>query len=95
MASVGKIEPAVPIERSVFPDRLVCLECGMPFKMLKRHLLSEHGLTVDAYRRRYSLSPDYPLVAAEYLEARAIMARTISLARTHAATSITRRRLPD
>ena len=91
MANIGKIEPAVPIDRSVFPDRLVCLECAMPFKMLKRHLLSEHGLTVEAYRRRFNLPADYPLVAPEYLKARAVLAKTMSVTRTSAPTSLTRR----
>jgi predicted transcriptional regulator len=95
MASFGKIEPLVPIERSVFPDRIVCLECGMPFKMIKRHLQSEHGLTVDGYRRRFNLPPDYPSVATEYLKMRARLARTMSRRRASSANSLAQRWMRD
>jgi predicted transcriptional regulator len=37
----GKPEPAVSVRRSVRPDYLVCLVCGEPQKMLKRHLQSD------------------------------------------------------
>ena len=33
-----KMEPAVPIKKSITPDALLCLGCGKPFKSLKRHL---------------------------------------------------------
>jgi predicted transcriptional regulator len=33
-----KPEPAVPVRRSIRPDHLVCLTCGKPQKVLKRHL---------------------------------------------------------
>ena len=33
-----KPEPAVSVRRSIRPDHLVCLVCGKPQKMLKRHL---------------------------------------------------------
>ena len=39
--------PAVPIRRSVHQDYVVCLECGWRGKMLKRHLATGHGLTVE------------------------------------------------
>ena len=32
------IIPAVPIENSIQQDKIICLEDGKPFKMLKRHL---------------------------------------------------------
>ena len=95
MTSFGKIEPAVPVERSVFPDRIVCLECAMPFKMLKRHLQSEHGLNSDTYRRRYGLPPDYPLVAPDQSEARSSQAKNIALARSTTSALATRRRTRD
>jgi predicted transcriptional regulator len=44
--------PAVSIRRSVQRDFVVCIECGWRGKMVRRHLGTAHGLTVDAYRRR-------------------------------------------
>jgi len=47
---VEKPRPAVPIKRSVREDAIVCLVCGKPQKMLKRHLATRHELTPDEYR---------------------------------------------
>src|SRR5206468_176294 len=44
--------PAVPINKSVFPDYIVCLEDGKKLKMLKRHLQTSYGLSPDAYRAK-------------------------------------------
>lgn len=74
-------EPAVPVRKSVFNDHLVCLECGGSFRVLRRHLLTDHNLTVDEYRKRFSLPHDYPVVAPEYAEMRSKMAHEIGLGR--------------
>ena len=37
------LTPAVPIRRSVTDDHIVCLEDGKKLKMLKRHLMTDHG----------------------------------------------------
>jgi predicted transcriptional regulator len=66
--------PAVSVRASVKPDAIACLECGAKFKMLKRHLTSDHGLTPADYRARWRLSADYPLVAAEYAARRSALA---------------------
>src|SRR5512135_1423729 len=58
--------PAVPIRRSVGDDIITCLDCGFKGKMLKRHLLTAHGLTPDDYRKRWNLPTDYPVVARNY-----------------------------
>lgn len=58
-------EPAVPIDQSVHPKYITCLEDGRPLKMLKRWLMSEYGLTPDQYRARWGLPPDYPMIASE------------------------------
>ena len=44
-AGRAELTPAVPIRRSVTDDHLVCLEDGKKLKMLKRHLMTDHGLT--------------------------------------------------
>ncbi len=46
-APVEALKPAVPVTKSVFPDHIVCLEDGKQMTMLKRHLMTEHNLTVD------------------------------------------------
>ena len=42
-------EPAVSVRSSVKPDFIVCLEDGKKLKMLKRHLMTEHGMTPGEY----------------------------------------------
>lgn len=74
-------EPAVSVRASVKPDHLVCLEDGKKMKMLKRHLMTEHGLTPAEYRARWSLAADYPMVAPEYAETRRELAVKIGLGR--------------
>lgn len=55
--------PAVPIERSVTLETIICLECGLGLMALKHHLAVAHGLTADAYRSRWGLARDYPMLA--------------------------------
>ncbi|ROT95595.1 transcriptional regulator [Altererythrobacter sp. FM1] len=74
-------EPAVSIRSSVKKDHLVCLECGKKMKMLKRHLMTEHGLSIDEYRARWNLGGDYPMVAPDYAETRRDLAKKIGLGR--------------
>jgi MucR family transcriptional regulator, transcriptional regulator of exopolysaccharide biosynthesis len=73
-------EPAVPIEESVQPNFLVCLEDGRHFKSLKRHL-SLHDLTPDDYRAKWSLPDKYPMVAPKYSRTRSRLAKKIGLGR--------------
>jgi predicted transcriptional regulator len=74
-------EPAVTVRSSVKRDHLVCLEDGKKMKMLKRHLMTEHGMTPGEYRERWGLSADYPMVAPEYAETRRDLAVKIGLGR--------------
>ena len=60
------LKPAVPVRKSITPDYLVCLEDGKKLKMLKRHLRSTYDLTPDAYRQKWGLPADYPMVAPNY-----------------------------
>lgn len=76
-----KLQPVVPVKRSVFPDYIVCLEDGKKLKMLKRHIQSAYGLTPEQYRERWNLPPDYPMVAPNYAERRSSLAREIGLGR--------------
>lgn len=72
---------AVPIRRSVAPDHLVCLDCGVRLKILKRHLRAVHELTPQQYRERWDLPTDYPIVAPIYAGERADHARGMGLGR--------------
>lgn len=77
--SAATYEPAVSVRSSIKHDHLVCLECGVHQKTLKRHLQSAHGLSPAEYRQRYGLRSDYPLTAPAYSERRSAMAKAIGL----------------
>ena len=74
-------DPAVSIRSSVKKDHIVCLEDGRKMKMLKRHLMTDHGLTPHQYRARWGLPADYPMVAADYADKRRDLAKKIGLGR--------------
>jgi len=74
-----KLEPAVSVRASIKPDYIVCLEDGKKLKMLKRHLMTSYGLTPDAYRAKWNLPADYPMVAPNYAETRRTLALRIGL----------------
>jgi predicted transcriptional regulator len=76
-----ELTPAVPIKRSVTEDAIVCLDCGKKLKILKRHLMTDHGLTPEQYRARWGLKPDYPMVAPTYSAQRQALAKQIGLGR--------------
>jgi predicted transcriptional regulator len=76
-----KREPAVSIRSSVKPDAITCLDCGAKLKMLKRHLSTDHNLTPESYRARWSLPASYPLVAPDYAAKRKELAVRIGLGR--------------
>ena len=69
-----KPTPRVPIDRTVFPDHIVSLEDGKPYKSLKRHLTGR-GLTPDEYREKWGLPSDYPMVCPSYSERRSELAK--------------------
>src|SRR5688572_29695259 len=50
---------------------VVCLECGWRGQMLRRHVMTAHELTVDAYRGRWNLTPEHPITAPWILRATA------------------------
>ncbi len=74
-------EPAVPIDKTIKRNEIICLECGKGHKTLKRHLMSGHGLTAEEYRTRWGLARNYPLVAPNYAKQRSEMAKRIGLGR--------------
>lgn len=77
----AKPEPAVSVRASIKKDHIVCLDCGKKMKMLKRHLATEHNLSIYEYRARWGLASDYPLVAPDYAAVRRGLAKKIGLGR--------------
>jgi len=69
-------EPAVPIDKAMTKDKVYCLCCGKGFKMLKRHLGAEHGLSEAEYRAMFGLPEDMPLVAPSYSKKKADYAKS-------------------
>lgn len=74
--------PAVPIEESLRDDALVCLEDGLEFQSLKRHLRVKYNLTPDAYREKWGLPRDYPMVAPDYARRRSALAKRSGLGKS-------------
>ena len=66
-------------------DYLICLEDGKKLKMLKRHLMTAYGMTPEAYRTKWGLKPDYPMVAPSYAMRRRDLAFKIGLGRKQVA----------
>ena len=60
--------PAVPIEGSVTPEYLLCLEDGKKLKMLKRHLRTTYDMSAEDYKIKWGLPDDYPMIAPNYKE---------------------------
>jgi predicted transcriptional regulator len=88
---LASLAPAAPASRArstgpaprhaaaVAPDQLTCRECGLTMKMLKRHLITVHGLTPDEYRAKWGLSADEPMVTSEYARLRSSLAKQSGL----------------
>ena len=73
------VKPAVPIDESITPDYIICLEDGKRLKMMKRYLRTKYSLSPEDYRKRWGLPPDYPLVAPKYAQKRQELAKSIGL----------------
>jgi predicted transcriptional regulator len=73
--------PAVTIRQSVHRAYVVCLDCGWRGQMLKRHIATGHGLSVDQYRARWNLSREHPITAPGYSEQRSGLAKELGLGR--------------
>jgi predicted transcriptional regulator len=53
------------IRKSVTPGAIISFEDGRGYKMLRRHL-AKYDLTPAAYRAKWGLPSDYPMVAPAY-----------------------------
>jgi len=72
-------KPAVPIKKSLNDDYLICLEDGLKFKSMKRHLRVKYGMTPAEYRAKWDLPHDYPMVAPNYSVKRSNLAKSLGL----------------
>jgi predicted transcriptional regulator len=75
-----KPKGAVSVRASIKPEHLISMIDGKPYKMLRRHI-TLNGYTPESYRETFGLPRDYPLVAANYAEARRTLAKKIGLGR--------------
>lgn len=71
-------QPAVPVEKSVQPDHLICLEDGKKVRMLTRYL-KRFNLTPVEYRAKWGLPEDYPMLAPNLREQRRTYAKLTGL----------------
>jgi predicted transcriptional regulator len=85
--TAGSGEPASPeqtkvtapqIRKSITPDFLISFEDGKRYKTLRRHL-TLRGLTPQAYRDKWGLPIDYPMVAPSYAKQRSELAKALGL----------------
>ena len=80
--------PAVPVRQSVRHGYVVCLDCGFRGQSIRRHLGLKHGLEPQAYRERWNLPADHPIVAPAYSDRRAALAKQSGLGRHRQAPAI-------
>jgi predicted transcriptional regulator len=68
------------IRKSVTAEALVSFEDGRRYRVLHRHL-AKHALTPEAYRAKWGLPHDYPMVSPAYHEQRSALAKARGLGR--------------
>ena len=76
------LKPAVSVRKSIGEDYLICLEDGLKFKSLKRHLRTKYDMTPEEYREKWNLPPDYPMVAPGYSKQRSMLAKQMGLGKS-------------
>lgn len=79
--NIERPKPAVPVNKSIQNDFIICLEDGKKLKMLKRYLRSTYDMSPEEYRKRWGLPADYPMVAPAYAKRRSEFAKRIGLGR--------------
>lgn len=51
-----------PVRKAIKEQSIVCLECGKSFKILTKKHLASHGTDADAYREKWGIKRNTPLV---------------------------------
>ncbi|MCJ2005859.1 MucR family transcriptional regulator [Methylobacterium sp. J-092] len=72
-----KLTPA-QIRKSITPDAIISFEDGKGYKTMRRHL-TLRGLTPEAYRAKWGLPADYPMVTTSYSAKRSELAKSLGL----------------
>ena len=72
------------MRKSLSPDHLTSFIDGRRYKSLNRDLIS-NGLTPGAYRTRYGLTNDYPMIAPRYSDQLSALSRSRGLGGRRAA----------
>lgn len=67
-------KPRVPVKGSVKPESITCLECGEQMTTLRKHLSMMHATTPEEYRKKWGLTPEYPMSAPAYSKLRSQLA---------------------
>jgi predicted transcriptional regulator len=78
-SQIEPLRPAIAPDKSIQDEYIVCLEDGRQLKVLKRYLRANFGMTPDAYRKKWGLPWDYPMVAPAYARRRSEFAKQIGL----------------
>lgn len=73
------LTPSVSIKESIHNDYIICLEDGKKLQMLKRHLNTVYGMSIEQYKERWGLPMDYPVVSPSYAKRRSDIAKTTGL----------------
>lgn len=83
---VEDVQPA-PVRKSIKEQSIICLECGKSFKILTKKHLAVHGLDADAYREKWGIKRQTPLVCKSLQRERRKKMKTMKLweRRKHAA----------
>jgi predicted transcriptional regulator len=81
---------AAQIRKSITPEALISFEDGRPYTMLRRHLRT-FGLSPEAYRAKWGLPADYPLVAANYSAKRSEFAKAAGFGTRTRASQVPRK----
>jgi predicted transcriptional regulator len=82
--------PVVAVRKSITPNYLICLDDGLKFKSLRRHLTAL-GMTPEQYRAKWNLPADYPMVAANYAAQRSELAKKIGLGQLRKSGGVSKR----
>jgi predicted transcriptional regulator len=77
-AATGRPVPRIPIPKTITRDTLISLEDGRAYRTLKKHL-SLRGLTPEAYREKWGLPSNYPMVSPGYAAMRSALAKQAGL----------------
>lgn len=60
---VSAMDGSVNPRKSIKEKSIVCMECGKSFKILTRRHLASHNLEPAAYRDKWGMKKDTPLVS--------------------------------